>query len=697
MEMYKITAILKNIASTLFEAITTETTDVIVLNDATGFPSSGVVRINDSVDFVYTSIVGDELHGETQTTGLISADVPVVLIYEFEYLPENFEGLKIAQSFSFVNPIGYTPKFSVETMRSIKADKTKIDAIFDSFGLESDVEIEIYKLKSTGIGYDFLSKFAIDFESYEKFDVFSEFALKSVSAIDFYNNIKDVERQINLTATANLPDTQNYMNYVSLKSTGFNKGNENGYAFTQFEKNNDSKIYNTDSSLSSSLIIGTNTIPKADIYRFGAGTSGASRILRISGSGNLSVEVNQDLKLIVRLYKNNFNTVLHTFYNQDVDAGTINLDFNSTKITIPAATYTAGDVLFMAVSIDNYVTAGIVFNTSGLLFFDILADSGIGIISDAASVDYELISDIVSGIFNNKVDFASAFGFDFGLTSSAHLDSLAAFATIKPKEFISDLCLAFGLMLNFKLDGRVEIGSMTTILNALLNTDNAIEITDFKDLSIKHNLTLNFAGVSVGQQISDYEVYSYPIDWNKVLTFRQENRNASENLDLSLQKFRTDFSGILDYYVKRSQQKSATSKENFIFNPDFDTIPFTNPAIDMYDFCNPRNFLCNWAKFLSCCFQNFGKNTLILSSNGGNVDDLEIAGEGELDNFVLNQSPRLLPIEYNFTALIDDVDFSENILKINDNGTDVYLFVINSETTDNLSEQKITALKIQLT
>jgi hypothetical protein len=238
MEMYKITAILKNIASTLFDAIISETTDTIVLNDTTGFPSSGVVRINDSVEFIYTSIVDDELHGETQTTGLISADVPVVLIYEFEYLPENFEGLKIAQSFSFVNPIGYTPKFSVETMRIIVGDKTKIDAIFDSFGLESDVEIEIYKLKSTGIGYDFLSKFAIDFESYEKFDVFSEFALKSVSTIDFYNNIKDVERQISLTESANLPDTQKYINYVSLKNKGIAFG---GFAYLEFLENNPSR------------------------------------------------------------------------------------------------------------------------------------------------------------------------------------------------------------------------------------------------------------------------------------------------------------------------------------------------------------------------------------------------------------------------------------------------------------------------
>jgi hypothetical protein len=118
--------------------------------------------------------------------------------------------------------------------------------------------------------------------------------------------------------------------------------------------------------------------------------------------------------------------------------------------------------------------------------------------------------------------------------------------------------------------------------------------------------------------------------------------------------------------------------------------------IDLYDFLTPRNILTNWNKFLSFCFQNFGKNTLILSSNGGNVDNLSINGDAQMDDYAIYEVPRLLPIEYNFTALIDDVDFSEKILKINDNETDVYLFVINSETTDNLSEQKITALKIDL-
>jgi hypothetical protein len=40
-------------------------------------------------------------------------------------LPENFEGVKIGQSFSFINPIGYTPKFSIDTMRIIEDDALK--------------------------------------------------------------------------------------------------------------------------------------------------------------------------------------------------------------------------------------------------------------------------------------------------------------------------------------------------------------------------------------------------------------------------------------------------------------------------------------------------------------------------------------------------------------------------------------------
>ena len=54
-------------------------------------------------------------------------------------------------------------------------------------------------------------------------------------------------------------------------------------------------------------------------------------------------------------------------------------------------------------------------------------------------------------------------------------------------------------------------------------------------------------------------------------------------------------------------------------------------------------------------------------------------------------------LKINLTCLIENVDFTENILKIANNGympvetfgEYLYIFVTEAETTDNLSEQKI--------
>jgi hypothetical protein len=86
---------------------------------------------------------------------------------------------------------------------------------------------------------------------------------------------------------------------------------------------------------------------------------------------------------------------------------------------------------------------------------------------------------------------------------------------------------------------------------------------------------------------------------------------------------------------------------------------------------------------------------LKISSNGGTIDNLNINGVNQMDDVKLMEAPRVLPIEYDITCLIDNIDYTEKILKINNNGDIVYLFVIDAETTDKLSEQKIKGLKIQ--
>jgi hypothetical protein len=118
-------------------------------------------------------------------------------------------------------------------------------------------------------------------------------------------------------------------------------------------------------------------------------------------------------------------------------------------------------------------------------------------------------------------------------------------------------------------------------------------------------------------------------------------------------------------------------------------------GINLYDRFTPRDILQNWSKFLSFCFQNFGLDTLKISSNGGTADNLNINGINQMDDLKIMETPRILPIEYDLTCLIDSIDYTEKILKINNNGDIVYLFVIDAETTDKLSEQKIKGLKIQ--
>ena len=109
----------------------------------------------------------------------------------------------------------------------------------------------ISKLNASGIGYTSIgTSFEIDFESYEKFDEYSEFALKSISAMDRYNRIKDTEIQLQLSDNSIVPNTQNFINYVSVKSKSVHSI-DGTLAIIQFEKNNESKIFNNDTALES--------------------------------------------------------------------------------------------------------------------------------------------------------------------------------------------------------------------------------------------------------------------------------------------------------------------------------------------------------------------------------------------------------------------------------------------------------------
>ena len=624
---------------------------------------------------------------------IIATIVNTSTTFQLAYLPENFEGIKINQKFSFVNPIGFNPKFSVDTMRIILTDKTAIDSAFDTYGLQARVVFAISKLNASGIGYTSIgTSFEIDFESYEKFDEYSEFALKSISAMDYYNTIKNSEIQIDLSQgeEIELPTTQYLINYISLKKKAHTKLLTYPSFVFQFESNNESKIYDKDIALG--ILYIDDYIEGAKVLSFG---QTESVFLNFSFSGNIEIDINfgNTTTFEISIYKGgDFSNKILTLFSDTVVYDTLTdnrkFDIPVELVQMASTLFNDGDDLFIAVT---FASISEINNLVSDLFFDIKKQTNLKFISGENKIKAINADDLLEIIFNGGSMSSIP---NIKITSANSLSGIEDKLTIKPSDLIRDICIANGLVMDFKSDGKAYFTLISLYFQKLLSDDNAISILDYKDLSVGYFTDMNFSSVSAGTEIKEYDIYTYLIDWNKILTFNQENRNASENLDLSLTKFRTDFSGILDYFYKRTSQKTGTHKDTFIFK-NLENRTSVVPDVSMYDYFTPRDILTNWSYFLASCFQNFNLNTLKLSSNGGNSDNIEISTVKQFDDIVLNETPRLLPIKYEFTCLIDNLDFSESILKINHNGEDVYLFVFNAETTDRFSEQKISGLKIQ--
>jgi len=593
--------------------------------------------------------------------------------------------VKIAQSFSFVNPIGYTPKFTIDTMRVVIADKTFLDTIFATYGLESNVILQIQKLNAGGTGYEdiYTFNFAVDFESYEVFDVYSEFALKSISVIDDYNKIKNTNIDFNLPTSTNLNFASNMTNSISLKKYAQIIDIVDLSIILKFVKDGDYSIYNSDTA-----ILGDDSY----IYQFGASTT-IAKTIRFNAVGSMSVSVvggkMESAKLVV--CKNNTSNIIYTV----VENLSIN-DFVTrliipTSFSITAQNYLSGDNLFFAVLLTEPGAPDITSISINYKFsFGLKKETEIPFLFGTQIIKSVPINTIFNTIFNNNLSLSIPT--NVAVLSGNSLIGKSNSISIKPSVFISDICKVLGLILNYKLDGSVLITGIATYFNTLLQASNTVEVFDFKDLSIKSNSDLSFSAVNVGSKSIKYDIDFYEKDWNKVLSFSQE-RNANEAIDLELAKYRVDFLGIVESLRQKNSSKNIP--DLFFINSLLTYRTATSGEL-IYDIVTPRDVLINWIKFLSFAFQNYSKNTLTISSDGGTPDNLQAFGFNQMDDVILNETPRLLPIEYNFTALIDNVDFSENILKITHNSEIIYIFVLEAETTDKLTEQKIRGLKIQL-
>lgn len=596
------------------------------------------------------------------------------------FIPENFKGVKIAQKFSFQNPMGYTPTFSVETMRAISDDKTWIDAIFDAYGLQSVVTFDIYKLNQAATDYILHSTFQIDFESYEISDFYSEFALKSISCIDDYNKIKSSPRTFSGALSIEIPSTQNFINYVSLKKKDQGGAvNDNHTGYLEFEENEDPITNNKDSALFDDL---------SAVYQFNRADSGVTDIV-VQGSGSLLVNYTFNVPTVVRvkLYRNDYSDPILELGSTTINYGTgIYVNFDTQKVKLYDFTFDDGDYLFVGVECDD--TGTILTGIFGDASIELYVPTEVNANRFGREAKYITSETVLNNIFNNNAIIEDGLK-NVGITSAQAIVKRLTDISFTPKDFITDFCLAAGAVVNFKNTGTVAIEKMDTFFDTLLNKGNAIEITDFKDVSIGYDTTLNFSSVSVGMQSKEYDTITYFNNWNKVVTFNQPGRNASESLNLALQKFRCDYSGILDFINKMSRTSTDSSSDLFLFDTQL-TQRSTSEGF-IYDRFTPRDMLEKWRKFMSFCFLNYGFNFLSYYSDDSDGFNLQIEpGVNQFDDFTfIENEARLLPIKINLTILSDQVDFSEKILKITRNGEEIYIFVTEAITTDKLEEQKI--------
>jgi hypothetical protein len=325
------------------------------------------------------------------------------------FLPENFEGVKITQKFSFQNPIGYTPAFSLDTMKTIKGDKTWLDNIFDTYGLQSDVTFQINKLNTTATAYAFKANFKVDFESYLMFDDYSEFALKSDSCIDEYNEAKNSPQNFTGAAQVALPTTQNYINYVSVKKKlagGVSLGNHLGYL--ELEENNDSKIYNDDMAM---------YWQDQDAYEFrkvGGGTVDLSLIA--TGSLLINFTFAGTTVIYVKLYKNDHTDSVLILGEREVSGDsstTIEIQIDKTKVEDVA--FDHEDFLFIGIEAED--TGLVIDEITGELSLELYVQTDLTANPYSRKLYYFTSETILDAIFNDQATIETALK-SIGVTSS---------------------------------------------------------------------------------------------------------------------------------------------------------------------------------------------------------------------------------------------------------------------------------------
>ena len=185
--------------------------------------------------------------------------------------------------------------------------------------------------------------------------------------------------------------------------------------------------------------------------------------------------------------------------------GSFRIDINRPKSKLIGYTFNDGDIFFIGIKIGNPLA--VIYTITGMMYVDFNVETELNANKYSRSVRYIDAETLIQSFFNYQATIEASLR-PLALTYAQVIGGISTEIPVKPKEFMTDFCIATGSLVNFNIDGTVDVSKIGTYFGNLLQKSNAIEITDFKDVTFGYDPDLNFVSVSAGMPIQKYDIYT---------------------------------------------------------------------------------------------------------------------------------------------------------------------------------------------
>ena len=597
---------------------------------------------------------------------------------QLTYTPENFEGVKISQEFSFVPPYGFTPKFAVDTMRVIKDDAAFFIAKNVAFGYFLKMKLYVSKLNADGMTYSPLMTLVVNSETLSQTKDYIEFSVDVSYATNYFNDKKG--KKIITLNQEKTPIVDYYrMNKVNLSLERLHI-TPIADSIQPFFATGTNMIYDGDTSLLPVLTfegknVIYNCIDAGQAY-FYLNLNVQVKVVNGNGGGD------PDIDLSLSIYDENGVLKSHVYreiipITQDEQIVSFVGSHNHIQ------QLDEGDFVLM------YFGQSDIPNT---VTFEVLSqDVNISI---KKQTNQQIVVNPIKCISLNDI-FANLFGDVTSLisdqnayiTSDYFLVNKKDELSIIPESFLREASIGFGCCFNFNSED-VKVEYINDYFERLYANDRIV-LDTYKDLTIKNNEQI-YSSLMFGCEKFDGDDSIYLFPFQKKLTFSQPKENG-DSLELVTQKLSFDAEKIVSRILQSEVSETNNTNDNYY------CVPLrsgqSNENINISDYATPREMLMFSEPLVYLYFGNYTNKTLQISDYDGIDKPLIYDGVDEHSDIVLVNKRHLHPIVYEFTALLGEADFSEHFAEMVDfNGETVDLFVYSSETTDKLGEIKCKAL-----